>query len=117
MPGARWFEGAELNYAEALLRRVVAGPAGAPVRSRNGSPLREVSGAELAAAVAAAAAGLRRLGVGRGDRVVADDPEHPRGGRRLAGLREPRRDLVELLAGLRDARASSTASRRSSRRC
>ena len=41
------------------------------------SPLHEVSGAELQAAVAAAAAGLRRLGVGRGDRVVAMIPNIP----------------------------------------
>ena len=89
MPGARWFDGAQLNYAEALLRRVVPDrPALLFASERN--PLQEVSGAELRAAVTAAAAGLRRLGVGRGDRVVAMHPEHPRGGRRLAGARQPR---------------------------
>ena len=40
-------------------------------------PLREMSGAEFTAAVAAAAAGFRRLGVGRGDRVAAVIPNIP----------------------------------------
>ena len=66
-------------------------------------PLREVSGRSWTASVAAVAAGLRRLGVGRGDRVVGGRPEHPRGRRRAARLREHRGDLVELLARLRDA--------------
>ena len=76
MPGARWFDGAQLNYAEALLRRVVPDRPALLFASER-SPLQEVSGAELRAAVAAAAAGLRRLGVGRGDRVVAMVPNIP----------------------------------------
>ena len=47
MPGARWFEGAELNYAEALFRRVVAGSAGARCSSRSGTRCGEVERAEL----------------------------------------------------------------------
>ena len=76
MPGARWFEGAELNYAEAVFH-------GPPPSGRRclaeseRSPLREVSWAELETSVAAAAAGLRRLGVGRGDRVAAVVPNIP----------------------------------------
>ena len=73
MPGARWFDGAQLNYAEALLKRVVPDRPALLFASER-SPLREVSGAELQAAVAAAAAGMRSLGVGRGDRVVAMIP-------------------------------------------
>jgi acetoacetyl-CoA synthetase len=68
MPGARWFPGAEVNYAAQALRRrddhtaIVAW-------DENGA--REtMSYAELARQVGAAAAGLRRLGVSRGDRVV-----------------------------------------------
>jgi acetoacetyl-CoA synthetase len=76
MPGARWFDGAQLNYAEALLRRVVPDRPALLFASER-SPLHEVSGSELQAAVAAAAAGLRRLGVGRGDRVVAMIPNIP----------------------------------------
>src|SRR4029079_14457553 len=39
--------------------------------------LREISGAELTASVAAVATGVRRLGVGRGDRVAAGIPNIP----------------------------------------
>src|SRR4029079_14230328 len=67
MPGARWFDGAQINYAEALLGRVVPDRP-ALLFASEGTPLQEVSGAELRATVTAAAAGLRRLGVGRGDR-------------------------------------------------
>src|SRR2546421_4426395 len=76
MPGASWFEGAQLNYAENLLK----GPASVPPREPGGvavlhaSELRELSQlswGELEQQVAAAAGGLRALGVGRGDRVVA----------------------------------------------
>jgi acetoacetyl-CoA synthetase len=69
MPGARWFPGAELNYAEHALRRRDDGLA---VIGRTESGLRvELTYAELADRVARASAGLRRLGVTRGDRVVA----------------------------------------------
>ncbi|MDQ1694688.1 MAG: acetoacetyl-CoA synthetase, partial [Frankiaceae bacterium] len=70
MPGARWFTGAELNYAEHLFR----GKADDAVAVRHASesrPVAEVTWGELRELVAAAAAGLRRLGVGPGDRVVA----------------------------------------------
>jgi acetoacetyl-CoA synthetase len=76
MPGAVWFEGAELNYAEALMRRLTPdGPALLFASERE--PLREVTGAAFEASVSAAAAGLRRLGVGRGDRVAAVIPNIP----------------------------------------
>ena len=79
MPGTRWFEGAELNYAENLLLGPPTPRSGA-VRDPNEpavlhcSELRELeqlTRGELTAQVARAAAGLRALGVGRGDRVVA----------------------------------------------
>ena len=74
MPGARWFPGATLNYAEhALARRndvaIVA-------RSQSRADVM-VSGSELSDQVARAAAGLRRAGVRRGDRVVAYLPNVP----------------------------------------
>jgi acetoacetyl-CoA synthetase len=76
MPGATWFEGAELNYAEAVFRRATgARPAFAFQSERH--PLRLVEWAELERSVAAAATGLRRLGVRRGDRVVAVIPNIP----------------------------------------
>ena len=70
MPGAEWFCGAELNFAEHVLddRRP---DADAIVEADEAGGLRILSRAELRAQVAAAAAGLRRLGVRRGDRVVA----------------------------------------------
>ncbi len=76
MPGARWFEGATLNYAEHALKRE-DGRAALVYRSEDGLRL-ELSFAELRQQVARAQAGLRRLGVGRGDRVVgfvANSPE------------------------------------------
>jgi acetoacetyl-CoA synthetase len=75
MPGARWFPGARLNYAELALRRRDDHPA--IIGGSEGGALRTVSYAELARSVAAAAAGLRRLGVHRGDRVVAYLPNMP----------------------------------------
>ena len=76
MPGARWFEGATLNYAEAILARASADRPALIARSERG-PERSIGWDELAADVAAAAAGLRRLGVGRGDRVAAIVPNIP----------------------------------------
>jgi acetoacetyl-CoA synthetase len=76
MPGAKWFEGAELNYAENLL----AGHDPGEVAVLHTSELRELASltwGELSGQVAAAAAGLRALGVTRGDRVVAYMPNIP----------------------------------------
>jgi acetoacetyl-CoA synthetase len=75
MPGARWFEGARLNYAEHLLTgeddavAVVA-------RSQTRGPM-ELTFGELRGQVARARAGLQRLGVGPGDRVVGYLPNVP----------------------------------------
>ncbi len=84
MPGARWFEGAELNYAENMLARGrEGGPGGrdpnqiAVLHASELRPLRELTWGELSAQVAAVAGGLRALGVGRGDRVVAYAPNIP----------------------------------------
>ena len=76
MPGATWFEGAQINYAEALIARL-APDRPALLFASERQALREMSGAEFEASVAAAAAGLRRLGVGRGDRVAAVIPNIP----------------------------------------
>jgi len=69
MPGASWFPGARLNYAEHALARSGSEPA-LICRSETGVR-RELSRDDLRREVAAARAGLRRLGVGAGDRVVA----------------------------------------------
>ena len=76
MPGAKWFAGAELNYAE----HVFAGKDDAETAILHASELRELSElswGELEAQVAALAAGLRELGLERGDRVVAYLPNIP----------------------------------------
>jgi acetoacetyl-CoA synthetase len=75
MPGARWFPAAELNYAEVALRRRDQHPA--IVFGGEDGSLGTITYAELGRQVAAAAAGLRRLGVGRGDRVAAYLPNVP----------------------------------------
>jgi acetoacetyl-CoA synthetase len=76
MPGAEWFAGTSLNYAE----HVFAGKDDGETAILHASELRELSElswGELRARVAATAAGLRGLGVGRGDRVVAYMPNIP----------------------------------------
>jgi acetoacetyl-CoA synthetase len=75
MPGTRWFPGATLNYAEHMLRIDDDRPA--IVSRTEDGPLRTVSFAELRRQVAAAAAGLRALGVRKGDRVAAYLPNTP----------------------------------------
>ena len=78
MPGTRWFEGSELNYAENLL--ACGEGREDEVAVLHCSELRElaqITRGELAAQVAAVAGGLRALGVTRGDRVVAYMPNIP----------------------------------------
>ena len=58
-------------------------------------------GASCASRSPRIAAGLRALGRGAGRSRRRLPAEHPRDRRRLPGLREPRRGVVELLAGLR----------------
>jgi acetoacetyl-CoA synthetase len=75
MPGARWFPGATLNHAELSLRRRDDHPA--LLFGNEAGELGTLSHAELGRRVAAAAAGLRGLGVAKGDRVVAYLPNVP----------------------------------------
>jgi acetoacetyl-CoA synthetase len=77
MPGARWFEGAELNYAENMLMRERDPDAVAVMHASELRELDSLTWAQLTAQVADVAAGLRALGVGRGDRVVAYMPNIP----------------------------------------
>ncbi len=85
MPGARWFEGARLNYAQNIVEGLLPGSAGSRhdpdrVAVLHTSELRELSQltwGELSEQVVAAAGALRALGVGRGDRVVAYMPNIP----------------------------------------
>ena len=78
MPGARWFEGAQLNYAENLLAHgATREDEVAVLHCSELRELQEISWGELSAQVAAFAGGLRALGVSRGDRVVAYMPNIP----------------------------------------
>jgi acetoacetyl-CoA synthetase len=73
MPGVRWFPGATINYARNALRHAAdPGRRDTPaliVRSEDGANATITYG-QLAAEVARVRAGLRALGVGRGDRVA-----------------------------------------------
>ncbi len=76
MPGARWFDGATGNYVDAVLaRRDDSRPALLACAEQR--PLHAISWAELVAHVGAVAAGLRALGVDKGDRVAAILPNIP----------------------------------------
>ena len=77
MPGARWFEGAELNYAEHLVGRDEDRDAIAVIARSQTRPPVELTFGELRDQVARARAGLQRLGVERGDRVAAYLPNIP----------------------------------------
>lgn len=76
MPGAEWFPGAQLNYAEHVLG-IGGGEDVAIFHASEVGELQHMTRAELRELVARVAAGLRRLGVGRGDRVVAYLPNVP----------------------------------------
>jgi acetoacetyl-CoA synthetase len=73
MPGAEWFPGTQLNYADHLLRGARPGETAIVHATESRAPA-ELSWDGLADQVGRCAAGLRRLGVGRGDRVVAYMP-------------------------------------------
>jgi acetoacetyl-CoA synthetase len=75
MPGARWFPGTTLNFADNLLRLDTDQPA--LVFHNERGERRELSFTELRSAVARIAAGLRASGVVAGDRVVGFLPNLP----------------------------------------
>ncbi|WP_298827024.1 acetoacetate--CoA ligase [uncultured Piscinibacter sp.] len=84
MPGARWFPGAQLNYAQQVLRHAdAAQAAGHPAivfqneRMRERGEMQQLGWDELRAQVASLAAALRGMGVQRGDRVCAFLPNTP----------------------------------------
>jgi acetoacetyl-CoA synthetase len=80
MPGAKWFEGATVNYADQMLWRAAEpGWAERPavVFSSELAERRELSWGALAAQAGALAATLARLGVGLGDRAVSYMPNIP----------------------------------------
>ncbi len=76
MPGARWFEGARVNFAERIFR-AASDERPALLAESEFQALHEISWAELHDKVAKLAHYLRELGVEAGDRVVAYMPNIP----------------------------------------
>ncbi len=78
MPGARWFPGARLNFAEHLLRAGQDRPdTTALLHASETHDLQSLSWRELSGQVARLAHRLREAGVAPGDRVVAFMPNAP----------------------------------------
>ncbi|MEO7242082.1 MAG: acetoacetate--CoA ligase [Variovorax sp.] len=80
MPGAKWFPGAQLNYAGELLRHGAAAHAAgmaAIVSENERGEVAEVSWPELKRQVGSVALTLREMGVQRGGRVAAYLPNVP----------------------------------------
>ncbi|MDT7581682.1 MAG: acetoacetyl-CoA synthetase [Pseudonocardiales bacterium] len=77
MPGAEWFPDATLNYAEHALGRPEDTDEPAVLAYSQTRDRVELTWGQLREQVARARAGLQRLGIGRGDRVVAYLPNIP----------------------------------------
>jgi acetoacetyl-CoA synthetase len=78
MPGAHWFEGARLNYAEHVLGEGESrADEIAIVAVSQSRPRSQLTWGELVDQVTRARVGLQRLGVGEGDRVAAYLPNIP----------------------------------------
>jgi acetoacetyl-CoA synthetase len=77
MPGAQWFPGARLNYAEHMVGASEDRDRVAIVARSQTRPPIELTFGELREQVSRARAGLERLGVGPGDRVAAYLPNIP----------------------------------------
>lgn len=76
MPGAKWFTGATLNYAEHVFRNV-RGNKPAVIFQSETTRRTEISWKELQKKTAMVANSLKELGVKQGDRVVAYMPNIP----------------------------------------
>ena len=76
MPGAKWFVGAELNYAENILAKMTSERPMMLYKAED-EPLIAVSWQEIYEKTKRVAQALREIGVKRGDRVVAYMPNMP----------------------------------------
>ncbi len=76
MPGARWFQGAHLNYAQNVFRHASPDRPALMFQSER-RPLTELSWADFERQVASVAHALRSMGVRPGDRVVGYLPNMP----------------------------------------
>ncbi|HET8980221.1 MAG TPA: acetoacetate--CoA ligase [Solirubrobacteraceae bacterium] len=77
MPGAEWFPGARLSYAEHIFRGTDEADVAIRAVSEVRPAMAEWTWGRLRSETARVAAGLRALGVGEGDRVVAYMPNIP----------------------------------------
>src|SRR3954466_8277326 len=77
MPGAKWFTGARINYAEHIFRAKDDAAVAMLARSEVRPELRILTWGEVREQAARIATGLKRLGVEPGDRVVAYLPNIP----------------------------------------
>jgi acetoacetyl-CoA synthetase len=76
MPGAKWFTGSTLNYAEHIFRNLQE-DRDAILYASEGKALQHLTWHDLKTSVAAFSAGLKSLGVKKGDRVCAYIPNSP----------------------------------------
>ena len=76
MPGSEWFRGARLNYAENVFAKMKSDGPAVLYQAEDG-PLVEIGRDDLYGQTRALTQALRRLGVQRGDRVVAYMPNVP----------------------------------------
>ncbi|MCK9515311.1 MAG: acetoacetate--CoA ligase [Ottowia sp.] len=78
MPGARWFAGAQLNFAQQMFRQHPDDPDHPAILARSEvRDLQTLTWGQLRAQVASVARHLREMGVTRGDRVVSYMPNIP----------------------------------------
>lgn len=78
MPGAKWFDGARLNFAEQVFRFHLDAPERPAIMSQSElGPLTSLSWGELRRQVSLVARSLRAMGIVPGDRVVAYLPNIP----------------------------------------
>ena len=104
MPGAEWFPGARLNYAENVLRHERPGARGAGLSERGPARRPACPGTSSRARVRRLATALARAGHRQGRPRRRLSAEHARSHRRDARDGQHRRDLVELRSGFRRAR-------------
>ena len=116
MPGAQWFPGARLNYAEHVLRSERPGTDALLYRSET-TPLAGLPWEEFAGQVRILATRLRSTGGAPRRPGRLDHAEHPAHGRRDAGDHQHRRDLGELLPRFRLARRDRPVRAARRRRC
>ncbi|GAB3805266.1 acetoacetate--CoA ligase [Virgibacillus kimchii] len=76
MPGAKWFDGASLNYAEHILRNAEEGKVAIYSKSET-RPYSEITWDQLLKQTASVASYLKKIGVKPGDRVASYMPNIP----------------------------------------